>query len=303
MAITKPYTFQAGTKARAGEVNQDFDILYSEVNRIGTEILNIDVDIQDILSSKADVNGNATQRFQMANPEASYDGVNKTFLENSISNIKEYISGYIITKDTENTIIVSPGSCYDSNFATIMISTGNITKENATQSPDTTYYVHAISDNTGRQVDILISTQSIEPALPYGYTLYRQIGRYITNSDSNINEIMYYGKDSNLPSGIASLTQSYINGNSGYIIFSNGFHIEWGTTESVDGGVTIPITFLKPFTTSAYTVAGSMSSPQSAGDKSNCWRSQDLTQTGFTLVSQFEGWNGPGVIRWLVVGF
>ena len=66
MAITKPYTFQAGTKARASEVNQDFDILYSEVNRIGTEILNIDIDIQDVSESK-NVNGNA-QRFSIGKP-------------------------------------------------------------------------------------------------------------------------------------------------------------------------------------------------------------------------------------------
>ena len=41
MAITKPFTFRAGEKARANEVNQDFDVLYAEVNRIGSEIIGI----------------------------------------------------------------------------------------------------------------------------------------------------------------------------------------------------------------------------------------------------------------------
>lgn len=203
MAITKPYTFQAGTKARAGEVNQDFDILYSEVNRIGTEILNIDVDIQDILSSKADVNGNATQRFQMANPEASYDGVNKTFLENAIANIKEYISGFIITKDTNNTIIVSPGSCYDSTYTMVINNTGNITKENTIQGAGTRY-IYVISDNTARQVDVLISSQSISPSLPTGYTRYRLIGSITVDDENKITSISYFGNANNMDNSFYS---------------------------------------------------------------------------------------------------
>ena len=79
--------------------------------------------------------------------------------------------------------------------------------------------------------------------------------------------------------------------------------MEWGTSGSVDGTTTVPITFFKPFTTNTYTVAGSMSSPQSAGDKSNCWRTDSLTTKGFNLISQFEGWNGPGVMRWVAIGF
>lgn len=194
MAITKPYTFISGTKARAGEVNQDFDVVYSEVNRLGSEILGIDVDIQNISDSKADINGNATQRFQVANPENSYDSVNKNYLENSILNIKDYINGFTIVKDTDNTIRVSAGSCYDSTYNTMIVSTGNITKENDNQGANLTYYVYIVSDNTGYQVDVLISTQSGSPALPSGYTLYRQIGYYTTNSDNEIYSIGYYGE-------------------------------------------------------------------------------------------------------------
>lgn len=197
MAITKPYTFQAGTKARASEVNQDFDILYSEVNRLGTEILNIDIDIQNVAEGKADINGNANQRFQVANPENSYDSVNKNYLDNSILNIKDYINGLIITKDTNNTIRISSGSCYDSTYTTMMVSTGNITKENSNQGANLTYYVYIISDYAGYQIDILISTQSASPALPSGYTLYRQIGSYTTDENRNINIISYYGNSSN----------------------------------------------------------------------------------------------------------
>lgn len=203
MAITKPYTFQAGTKARASEVNQDFDILYSEVNRIGTEILNIDIDIQNVAEGKADINGDAGQAFKMANPEDSYDGVNKNFLENAIANIKEYISGFIISKDTDTSIIVSSGSCYDSTYTVVINSTGNITKENTIQGAGTRY-IHAISDSSGRQVDILISPQSISPALPTGYAKYRLIGSIIVDSENKISSISYFGNNPNNDNSIQS---------------------------------------------------------------------------------------------------
>jgi hypothetical protein len=286
MAITKPYTFQAGTKARAGEVNQDFDILYSEVNRIGTEILNIDVDIQDILASKADVNGNATQRFQMANPEASYDGVNKTFLESAISNIKEYISGFIITKDTENTIIVSPGSCYDSNLSTIIISSGNITKENTTQSPDTTYYVHVISDNTGRQVDILISTQLIEPPLPSSYTLYRNIGKFITDEEGNISDILYYGNEQATYNQISGMVKKYINGTSGYILYSDGLKIQWGRGAG-------SVTLLLPYSDANYCLVVSQ---LSGAIRTRNTQITGIRQDGFSVYSE-DGWT------WFTIGY
>ena len=215
MAITKPYTFQAGTKARASEVNQDFDILYSEVNRIGTEIINIDIDIQNVTESKADINGNAGQVFKMADAVDSYDGVNKNVLENSIANIKDYISGFIISKDTDTSIIVSSGSCYDSTYSVVINSTGNITKTNTIQGAGTRY-VHAISDNTGRQVDILISSQSIAPAMPSGYTKYRLIGSFIADSSNKITSISYFGnksdenKNTNYVTGI--VTPDYSKG-------------------------------------------------------------------------------------------
>lgn len=76
MAITKPFTFRAGEKARANEVNQDFDILYAEVNRIGTEIINLDVEVQSVDTGKANVNGDATKRFQSAPGVNPYDVVN-----------------------------------------------------------------------------------------------------------------------------------------------------------------------------------------------------------------------------------
>lgn len=247
MAITKPYTFVAGTKAKAVEVNTNFDVLYTEANRLGTEILNIDADIQDINSSKANINGDATQRFQLASPENSYDGVNKSYLEKSIANVKDYISGFIITKDTNNSIIVSAGSCYDSTFTTIITSTGNITKENQNQSANKTYYVYVISDNSGYSVDILISEDTVNPPRPEGYSLFRSIGKYKTDEDNKIQYIYQY--DSITPGVNSDIIDTYVNGPAWYRIYSDNWCEQGGLIPNDDA----TITFLKSFTNTDYT--------------------------------------------------
>lgn len=81
MAITKPFTFVAGTKARANEVNQNFDVLYSEVNAIDSTLTSIDVNIQSLQDDKANINGSASQRFQVAPAVNSYDAVNLSQLK------------------------------------------------------------------------------------------------------------------------------------------------------------------------------------------------------------------------------
>lgn len=252
MAITKPYTFVAGTKAKAVEVNEDFDVLYTETNRIGTEIINIELDIQDVNNSKANINGDATQRFQLANPENSYDGVNKNYLEGAIANVKDYISGYVITKNTNNSIIVSSGSCYDSTFKTIISSTGNITKTNSTQSANTTYYVYAISDDNGYNANILIATSSVTPPLPSGYTLFRRIGSYNTNASNQISIIKNYGNNYNVPSAKATIVDYYKSGNSWYRIWSDGWIEQGGLTADLPANRDSTVELLKPFTTTTY---------------------------------------------------
>ena len=304
MAITKPYTFVAGTKAKAVEVNADFDVLYTEANRLGTEILNIDLDIQDINSSKADINGNATQRFQLANPENSYDGVNKNYLENSIANIKYYISGYVITKDTDNSIIVSSGSCYDSTFTTIMNSTGNITKENLNQSAGTTYYVYAISDESGYNVDILISQSAINPPLPSGYTLFRQIGSYSTDSDSKISIIKSYGNNYNVPSATATIIESYVNGTSGYIVYSNNLCVQWGRQPH---GGSRTVTFLLPFRDTNFianaTVAENYQNDALTSVRINSFTSTQMTTRSDSVNNIGYGRDQSPVVNWVVIGY
>lgn len=202
MSIVKPYTFVAGNKARANEVNANFDLLFQQVNANITEITQNALDIEELDSNKANINGSSTQRFAVADPISNGDAVNKQSLMRAIGNTIDMIYGLGITKDSgspNDTILVYTGACYDSTKSTVLSLTVNTSKQNLNQGANATYYVYIIGNSSGSSIDILISSESVEPSLPSGYTLYRQIGSYTTNSSSEI-------------SGINSLSSSYSEG-------------------------------------------------------------------------------------------
>lgn len=199
MSIAKPFTFVANTYAKASEVNANFDTVYSQVNSNISAISQNAVDIENLENNKADINGNTAQRFAVADAITDGDAINKRTLRASIANSIDYISGFTITKDSDspnNTIIVSDGSCYNSTKTVVLNKTNSSTKTNDNQAANATYYVYIIGNATGSQVDILISESGVTPALPSGYTLYRQIGSYTTDSVNKIDTISYYGLDS-----------------------------------------------------------------------------------------------------------
>ena len=85
MSIIKPYTFTGGTKARANEVNEDFDRLYAQVNINISDIANINNDIDSLETSKADVNGDPDNIFMVKDPVSDYDAVNKHSVESIVA--------------------------------------------------------------------------------------------------------------------------------------------------------------------------------------------------------------------------
>lgn len=200
MSIIKPYTFVAGSKARANEVNEDFDVLYQQVNTNITNIANIESDIENLDATKANINGSSSQRFAVADPVSSGDAVNKRTLIKQIGNSIDYISGLTISKDSgspNDTILVDPGACYDSTKSIVLGLDVLTSKQNTTQAASATYYVYIIGNSTGSTTDIIISTEASIPTLPAGYTLYRKIGSYTTDSSNKINNIYYYGNSTN----------------------------------------------------------------------------------------------------------
>ena len=236
MSIAKPFTFTANTYAKASEVNADFDVVYSQVNTNISAIAQNATDIDNLENNKADINGSTSQRFAVADAISNGDAINKQTLFKAIGNSLDYISGLVITKDSgspNDTIIVSEGSCYDSTKAIVLSLGSSISKQNLNQGANTTYYVYIIGNSTGSLIDILISTSSITPGLPTGYSLFRQIGSYTTNSNGNIDMIISgsnsvsvgsVANGSMVPNWSAkvgrSLDTTYTADSNGYIIFN-----------------------------------------------------------------------------------
>lgn len=218
MSITKPFTFVAGTKARANEVNQNFDVLYSQVNSNISAINTNANDIDTLDSNKANVNGSSSQRFACADPTSPSDAVNKQSLTKAIGNSINYIDGYVISKDSgspNDTILVTAGSCYDYTKSVVLAKNTSTTKQNTSQGASTTYYVYVIGNDSGLSVDILISSSAVTPALPEGYTKFRQIGNYTTDSSSNIQIISNYSNSVSATTIVNSIAPDY---NKGYSV-------------------------------------------------------------------------------------
>ena len=196
MSIAKPFTFVANTYAKASEVNADFDIVYSQVNTNISNIAQNAADIDNLENNKANINGSTAHRFAVADAISNGDAINKQSLMKAIGNSIDIISGFVITKDSgspNDTILVYAGSCYDSTSTVVLSTSSNISKKNSPQSANSTYYVYVIGNATGSQTDILISTSSTTPTFPSGYTMFRRIGYFTTDSSANIDYIGFYG--------------------------------------------------------------------------------------------------------------
>ncbi len=244
MSITKPYTFQPNTKARANEVNANFDTLYSQAN---TNISNIEAnarDIDELNDTKAELNGDSTQRFAVADPVNDTDAINKQTMLGQLAPTIDYIGGLTISKDSNSpndTIIVSSGSCYDSTKKVVLSLANSTSKKNTTQAASATYYVHIVGNDTGSSTNIIISNDSISPTLPSGYTLYRLIGFYTTNGSGQINNITGYSNGSIMSNAIKGVPPDYskaVSKSFPYTVEKNGWcrctvKTGQGSTESV----------------------------------------------------------------------
>lgn len=296
MSITKPFTFVAGTKARANEVNADFDELYRQVNKNISNISQNALDIDNLDSNKANINGNSTEVFNVADATANTHSVNKQTLFKYIENTLDYITGLTISKDSgspNDTIIVTAGSCYDSTKSVVLALANSTSKKNENQATNATYYVHIIGNATGSSTDILISTSQLSPTLPAGYTLFRYIGSYTTDGSGNINIITNISGSSKL---------SATSGRD-WVKLSNGLIIQWKSQNGFGKGTQKTITWSTPFS-GHYIVAGSANYQQTAGDKGSTWAILSWNNTSVTVRSAFEQGTGHGdTINLIAAGY
>ena len=79
--ISKPFIFYAGEKAKANEVNDNFDVVYTGVNELDRQVTDLNTNILEVNEGKADINGSAQQTFQVADGTSAYEAVNKGQLD------------------------------------------------------------------------------------------------------------------------------------------------------------------------------------------------------------------------------
>lgn len=185
-----PNTFIAGTKAKANEVNENFTSAKQFMDNLETEQATNTADILQLEQNKADLNGNFEQRFQVADATNSFDAINKQTLLNLVKNTQEVIKGFVLSKFNDTTVSATPGSCYDSTFEYMIISTTSLSKTQENLGNDAKYYVYVCADKDTGNCELVISLSNTTPELPSGFEYYRQLGYFTTDGEGKINRVI-----------------------------------------------------------------------------------------------------------------
>ena len=192
MVWTIPNTFVAGTRAVAQEVNENFTSAKQFMDQLETQVASNEIDISTLQTNKANINGDSTETFAVANPNSDYEAVNLQTLEDRTLNSRGVINGFTLSKVGNKQINAAPGYCYNNTFEYMIKSTLTLTKTE-TLSANTTYYVYAVADAQTDEVQLEIDTSATTPSLPTGFDYYRRIGRFTTNSSGNIDKVFSEG--------------------------------------------------------------------------------------------------------------
>lgn len=294
MVWTIPNTFVAGTKARANEVNENFTSLKQFIDTLEVQASTNEINITNIENNKANINGSNQQRFQVANPTASFDAVNLQTLKDKTLNSRSVIDGFELSKFDNHTITASAGNCYDSSYVYMISSSTSLQESVESPGENATYYVFVCADEQSNENQIVASLSPTTPEVPTGYDYYRRIGKFTTDGDGYIDSVI-----SENSSPISSDEQLEPNG---YVKLTNGLIIQWGslTVDQTGRDVTLPTPFTKFF----FTVQVTSSLVQGAGTD----RQRGLIGAAPSGLTGFHIYSGAGVTSstwtayWLAIG-
>ena len=247
MPIEIPYTFIAGTKAKASEVNANFEAMKNFVDTLEVNSAELEADITLLQTNKADLNGSTSEIFRMADAIGQYDGINLRTLNKLTSNSKAVINGFRVSKQSNTAVNATAGSCYDSNLAELIQSSTSLTKDQPGMSANAKYYVYVTADRESGECQLVISLSNATPELPSGYELYRRLATISTDSNGYISEV----------NNDAYEDYNQKLGGNGWCQLPNGLIIQWGSTTltKINQENTVPLP--RAFPNSFYAVVGS----------------------------------------------
>lgn len=199
MVWSIPFIFKAGQKAKANEVNDNFASVKGFVDVLEDNLGDIETNVAILESNKANVNGDMTQRFQVANPSSAFDALNLQTFQDMTKSYREVISGFTPSKAANNVIAVTGGSCWDSTFVYQIIQDTSLTCNITGLGANQTYYLYVVADKDTSTNQIVYNASPSVPLLPGGYEYYRRIGSFTTDGDGNVDTVLSEGEtgDSN----------------------------------------------------------------------------------------------------------
>ena len=302
MPFLIPYTFQAGTKAKANEVNENFLAVKQFVDLLEQDSAEVQVNISDIQVNKADLNGNANIRFQVDDAVNGKDAVNLDTLKGQIANTLDYISGFVLTRVSDTQVRASAGSCYDSTLQHLITSTGNLTLTASGLGTNATYYVYVVATPDGSATpQLAYGTSSATVALPEGFDIYRRLGYFTTDSDGDILNVS--SESGNATQGIYIVSMGW-SGTSWWRTYSNGWKECGGQINSQSSTVTVTfpnsISFTNP--TSVRFATAKRSNYQRNLGNVNYTEEQGVITNVTSTSFQFT-WGYFGITDWEAKGY
>lgn len=215
MAFIIPWIFRAGTKAKSAEVNENFLAVKQFVDLLEEDVAANQIMVQTLDDTKANVNGNPTERFQVATAIVGNDAVNLNTLEKNTQNARGYIDGYRLSATTR-VVTASRGSCYsdkqnDGEYEYLIKSDTSIQTETLTLGANAKYYIFVCGSEDGTVYpELSVTVNSTTPPLPEGTDCWRRIGWLNTNEDGNIEDIYNEG-DQVIPESTGFIGSMLIN--------------------------------------------------------------------------------------------
>lgn len=291
-----PYTFIAGTKAKANEVNGNFTSIKQFVDQLESNLATAELDINNLETNKADINGSQNEVFQVADAENNKDAVNLETLRAQTANSLDAIRGFIPFMSNATTISCTAGDCWDSTYKQMISSSTALSLQDTALAANTTYYIYVCYDKETSSCKLAFSTNSNTPTLPAGYDYFRKVGSFTTNSSGHIDIVSPLGTIQ-FPSRLTS---------NGYTKLPNGLTFQWGayTGPWTDWEQTVIITFPIAFTYGCFAAFLSSTFRQNNGDKRRNECVNSFTKTNLIALVQNEkaNFSNAGALFWFAIG-